>query len=201
MWISHRFEEGHLLHSAEVTQRLQTAIPAVRQLLLHYLLPWLYNMELVDANLPAPRDCLGNLFTDYLKPPLQGEGWGSPEATEMVLNNLFYITAQVCSYGSEMVPFSTGTHFNWKCTACVWRAPMAECSHCVFCLQFGDDHAKEIEDLWAALVTFWPNNLQVIVRYIVILSGMAPQVILPHVSGQLVLWSNSLSKLGSVLLP
>lgn len=37
---------------AEVTHRLQTARPEVRQLLLQYLLPWLYNMELVDPNVP-----------------------------------------------------------------------------------------------------------------------------------------------------
>ena len=30
--------------------------------------------------------------------------------------------------------------------------------------KFGDDHAKEIEDLWAALVACRPNNLKVIVR-------------------------------------
>jgi len=36
----------------EITHRFQTARPAVRQLLLQYLLPWLYNMELVDPNVP-----------------------------------------------------------------------------------------------------------------------------------------------------
>lgn len=33
---------------------------------------------------------------EVLKPPLKGEGWGSPEATKMVLNNLFYMTVKVC---------------------------------------------------------------------------------------------------------
>ncbi len=36
----------------EITHRLQTARPTVRQLLFRYLLPWLCNMELVDPNLP-----------------------------------------------------------------------------------------------------------------------------------------------------
>ena len=80
---------------SEITHRFQTAIPSLKQLLLQYLIPWLYNLELNEPNLPQPRDCLGNVFQDYPKPPLRGEGWGSPEATEMVLNNLLYITAQV----------------------------------------------------------------------------------------------------------
>ena len=38
---------------SEISSRLQTARPAARQNLLQYLLPWLYNMELVDPNIPA----------------------------------------------------------------------------------------------------------------------------------------------------
>jgi hypothetical protein len=38
----------------EITCRFQTARPEVRQLLLHYLVPWLHNMELVDPNVPPP---------------------------------------------------------------------------------------------------------------------------------------------------
>ena len=39
-------------NAIEITHRLQTARPTVRQLLFRYLLPWLCNMELVDPNLP-----------------------------------------------------------------------------------------------------------------------------------------------------
>ena len=49
-------------------------------------------------------------------------------------------------------------------------------------LQFGDNHAKEIEELWTALVACWPGNLKVIIRYIVIITGMAPANLLPYVS-------------------
>ena len=63
---------------------------------------------------------------------MRREGWGSSEATEMVTNNLFYITCK-----------------------------------------FGDDHPKEIEELWAALCACWPNNLRAIMRYLIV-SGMAP---------------------------
>lgn len=31
------------------------------------------------------------------------EGWGSAEATEMVLNNLFYITAKVMNFKQEVM--------------------------------------------------------------------------------------------------
>ena len=88
--------------SAEITHRFQTATPAIRQVLLQYLLPWLHNMELVDPNVNMEstnnQDFLEmppKHYSDYMKPPLKGEGWGSPQATEMVLNNLLYMTAKV----------------------------------------------------------------------------------------------------------
>lgn len=68
------------------------------------------------------------------------EGWGSAEATEMVLNNLFYIT-----------------------------------------VKFGDDHSRELEDVWAELCTCWPTNLRVILRYLFIVTGMAPTELLAYV--------------------
>ncbi|XP_048776244.2 protein furry homolog-like isoform X2 [Ostrea edulis] len=129
---------------SEITHRFQTAKPSVRQTLLRYLLPWLHNMELVDPSLPQASP-LSNFLTrlhdnqvETYKPPLKGEGWGSPEATKMVLNNLFYIT-----------------------------------------VKFGDDHYREIEELWAALVIGWPNNLRVIIHYLVILTNMAAAELLP----------------------
>lgn len=48
--------------------------------------------------------------------------------------------------------------------------------------QFGDDHPKEVEELWAALCTCWPNNLKVIIRYLFIITGMAAAELLPYVS-------------------
>lgn len=129
---------------SEITHRFQTAKPSVRQTLLRYLLPWLHNMELVDPSLPQASP-LSNFLTrlhdhqvENYKTPLKGEGWGSPEATKMVLNNLFYIT-----------------------------------------VKFGDDHYREIEELWAALVIGWPNNLRVIIHYLVILTNMAAAELLP----------------------
>lgn len=69
------------------------------------------------------------------------DGSGSTEATEMILNNLFYITTK-----------------------------------------YPDSHTREIEEIWGTLCQFWPNNLKVILRYLVIVSGMAPNELLPFVS-------------------
>ena len=130
---------------SEITKRIQTASHPVRQCLLQYLIPWLHNMELCDPNLQntgqGAHPPESGIQAGYVNPPLKGDGWGSPEATHMVLNNLFYITAK-----------------------------------------FGDDHAKELEHIWAAVVACWQENLKCIIRYIVIITGMNPEAVLPHVS-------------------
>ena len=56
----------------EITNRLQTARPTVRQLLFRYLLPWLCNMELVDPNLPPP--ATGFTYPSYYSEKAQGAG-------------------------------------------------------------------------------------------------------------------------------
>ena len=66
----------------------------MRQLLLQYLLPWLHNMELVDPNVPPPNPHTYQFYATETGRSRK-EGWGSAEATEMVLNNIFYITAKV----------------------------------------------------------------------------------------------------------
>nr|XP_023011562.1 protein furry [Leptinotarsa decemlineata] len=123
---------------SEITYRFQSARPEVRQLLLQYLLPWLHNMELVDPNIPPINMHIYQFYASEVGAERK-EGWGSVEATEMVLNNIFYITAK-----------------------------------------FGDNHPKEIEEIWSTLCTTWPNNMKVIIRYLIIVSGMAPCELLPY---------------------
>lgn len=93
-----------LFSISEISQRIQTAHPAGRQVMLHYLLPWMNNIELVDLKpLPTARrhdeDEDDSLKDRELMVTsrrwLRGEGWGSPQATAMVLNNLMYMTAKV----------------------------------------------------------------------------------------------------------
>lgn len=91
----------------EVSQRIQTAHPSGRQVMLHYLLPWMNNVELVDFKPAArrPEDCGSGeddedthereIMMVNSRRWLRGEGWGSPRATTMVLNNLMYMTAKV----------------------------------------------------------------------------------------------------------
>ncbi|XP_030765953.1 protein furry isoform X3 [Sitophilus oryzae] len=123
---------------SEITYRFQTARPEVRQLLLQYLLPWLHNMELVDPNIPPTNAHMYQFYANDMGAERK-EGWGSAEATEMVLNNIFYITAK-----------------------------------------FGDSHPKEVEEVWGMLCTSWPNNMKVIIRYLIIISGMAPCKLLTY---------------------
>ena len=80
--------------------------------MLHYLLPWMNNVELVDfkpAAAPAAAarradDCSSSVDEEddereitmvNSRRWLHGEGWGSPRATAMVLNNLMFMTAKV----------------------------------------------------------------------------------------------------------
>ncbi|KAG5678891.1 hypothetical protein PVAND_008517 [Polypedilum vanderplanki] len=125
---------------SEITHRFQTARTDVRFLLLQCLLPWLENMELLASNVPAAVSPLSYIMyypDSGMKSFSRRDGSGSTEATEMILNNLFYITAK-----------------------------------------FSDSHGREIEELWGILAQCWPNNLKVILRYLVIISGLAPNELL-----------------------
>lgn len=49
-------------------------------------------------------------------------------------------------------------------------------------LQFADVHPRDIEMLWGTLCQYWPNNLKVVLRYLVIVVGLAPAELIPCVS-------------------
>uniref|UniRef100_A0A8C2EGD4 Furry homolog b (Drosophila) n=1 Tax=Cyprinus carpio TaxID=7962 RepID=A0A8C2EGD4_CYPCA len=91
----------------DVSQRFSTTHPNGRQIMLTYLLPWLNNIELVDTGLLPPtsspctpeeeaREQADNLGITHR---LKGNGWGSLQATSLVLNNLMFMTAK---YGDEV---------------------------------------------------------------------------------------------------
>ncbi|XP_030648105.1 protein furry homolog [Chanos chanos] len=92
---------------SEVSQRFPTTHPNGRQIMLTYLLPWLNNIELVDTGLlpPASSPCTpeeeAREQADQmgLTHRLKGTGWGSLQATSLVLNNLMFMTAK---YGDEL---------------------------------------------------------------------------------------------------
>ncbi|XP_055686760.1 protein furry isoform X4 [Lutzomyia longipalpis] len=124
---------------SEITHRFQTARAEVRVSLLQCLLPWLENVELVAASVPPATPLSYIMYYPDTGNKGRREGSGSTEATEMILNNLFYIT-----------------------------------------VKFADSHSRDIEELWGTLCQFWQNNLKVILRYLVIMSGMAPTELLPY---------------------
>ena len=73
--------------------------------MLTYLLPWLSNIELVVSCLllpvftPCTSDYEASIRTTSTGSSytLKGTGWGSLQATSMVLNNLMFMTAKVKS--------------------------------------------------------------------------------------------------------
>nr|XP_054590835.1 protein furry homolog-like isoform X2 [Nothobranchius furzeri] len=139
---------------SEVSQRIQTAHPSGRQVMLHYLLPWMNNMELVEfkPTTRRPEDCGSGEEEEDVKDQeimmvnsrrwLRGDGWGSPRATAMVLNNLMFMTAK---YGDE---------FAWS----------------------------EIENVWTTLADSWPKNLRIILHFLISMSGVSSDPsLLPYV--------------------
>ncbi|XP_065113196.1 protein furry homolog-like isoform X3 [Paramisgurnus dabryanus] len=139
---------------SEVSQRIQTAHPGGRQVMLHYLLPWMNNIELVDLKPTARRQEEPLAMEDEedaheremmmvnSRRWLKGEGWGSPLATSMILNNLMFMTAK---YGDE---------FAWS----------------------------EIENVWTTLADSWPKNLKIILHFLINMSGVNSEPsLLPYV--------------------
>ena len=107
----------------EITTRILTANSSSRGTLFMILLPWIHNIELLDSSLPKVvnghdmtlNEEQGNAF-------LQGTGWGSVQSTELVLNNLFYLTAIVrhsfpLAQHQTLLSFSSplNTHLNSNC--------------------------------------------------------------------------------------
>lgn len=94
----------------EVSQRFPTTHPNGRQIMLTYLLPWLGNIELVDSGLLLPvftpctsdYDASSHTMSTSSSHQLKGTGWGSLQATSMVLNNLMFMTAKVKSHLREI---------------------------------------------------------------------------------------------------
>uniref|UniRef100_A0AAX7SII5 Furry homolog a (Drosophila) n=1 Tax=Astatotilapia calliptera TaxID=8154 RepID=A0AAX7SII5_ASTCA len=92
---------------SEVSQRFPTTHTNGRQIMLTYLLPWLGNIELVDSGLLLPMfspcsssyNSSSQLTSAGSSHPLKGTGWGSLQATSMVLNNLMFMTAK---YGDDL---------------------------------------------------------------------------------------------------
>ncbi|KAH7643209.1 furry-like protein [Dermatophagoides farinae] len=87
---------------SEITYRIQTALPNVCHNLLQFLIPWLYNMQLVDTtcqpNIAQQNPDYSYSHDDddhhHYQQNYYRYGWGSIESTQMILNNLLYITVK-----------------------------------------------------------------------------------------------------------
>ena len=129
---------------SEISQKLQTASGARRGVILEVLVPWLRNVELVDPQMePSSREITLSLSAKVAESHalsrrvLKGEGWGSPPATELVLNNLLHLTIKLT------------------------------------------EEEPRLAALWGALVSHWPANLRVILRYLQVTLTLNPDTLLP----------------------
>uniref|UniRef100_A0A183BXC8 RING-type domain-containing protein n=1 Tax=Globodera pallida TaxID=36090 RepID=A0A183BXC8_GLOPA len=118
---------------SEICCRLESARPN-RQLSLLTILPeWLRNVHLVDPNCDIVSEM--NVETDDdFDNSLSGDGeqsvalngWGSEESTQLILNNLLYLTAKLANeYNSEVENI-------WQCVATSWPSNLAIIVHYLF---------------------------------------------------------------------
>jgi hypothetical protein len=103
----------------EITSRFEScASHHVRRTMLSVLVPWFYNLELIDSNVVDAKsspacDNLNTTGLGFL--PLQ-TGYGTAEATQIILNNLFYLT---CKFGEE---YSAEFELLWAILASTWKS-------------------------------------------------------------------------------
>lgn len=80
---------------SEITFRLKIARPSICRNMLNYLKPWLSDIEFVDLFSVPQVSQLSHGFNTSCNPVCDEnipKGWGCAEATEMIINNLFYVT-------------------------------------------------------------------------------------------------------------
>ena len=119
--LSRKNPEFTMLVFSELTHRFdKCSSHSHRRLMLNLLVPWLYNIQLVDPNV-VPTSTANNLSqTNVVHNNVNAFGLttgmytGSPAATHLILNNLFYLT---CRFGAE---FSAEFELLWSILALTW---------------------------------------------------------------------------------
>lgn len=146
--------------------------------MLHYLLPWMNNVELVDfkplvrrqedpeeEETTREREMMVNS-----RRWLRGEGWGSPQATTMILNNLMFMTAKVHTR-TQGFSDDSALRMTYK-IGCLYISVCVTWVKCA-CVQYGDEFAwSEIENVWTTLADSWPKNLKIILHFLISISGV-----------------------------
>ena len=106
----------------ELTSRFDACTcVSTRRTILNLLLPWFYNIELINPNVVCVENCSNNKNNNKngnLNNVLLGleSGYGSIEATHLVLNNLLYLT---CKYSNS---FGQELELLWATLASTWRS-------------------------------------------------------------------------------
>ncbi|XP_033646304.1 protein furry homolog-like isoform X1 [Asterias rubens] len=104
---------------SEITERFESAPLNHRKVMLEILLPWLYNVELVGepnkdiSSISRHERDIDPEDQDHGS-PLKTCGWGSKQASDIVLNNLFFITSE---YGDD---HSQGLEQLWAALCRCW---------------------------------------------------------------------------------
>ena len=90
-----------------VVDRIEGASHINKRNLLQLILPWLHNIELVDVLVLPLQDTLPLQRTQYdtTQSGLKGTGWGCHQASELVLNNLLFLTIEHSLEFSHEVQF------------------------------------------------------------------------------------------------
>uniref|UniRef100_A0A914HBH7 Protein furry n=1 Tax=Globodera rostochiensis TaxID=31243 RepID=A0A914HBH7_GLORO len=118
---------------SEICCRLESARPN-RQLSLLTILPeWLRNVHLVDPNCDIVSEMSEETDDDFdnslggdAEQSVALNGWGSEESTQLILNNLLYLTAKLANeYNSEVENI-------WQCVATSWPSNLAIIVHYLF---------------------------------------------------------------------
>ena len=89
-----------------MVRRFEMSSLSGRRGLLQYMVPWLQNVELVEHSPISHPQGIVVQPTEYMQvgvestgnAVLTGSGWGSPEATKIILHNLLYITTKVSGH-------------------------------------------------------------------------------------------------------
>jgi hypothetical protein len=96
----------------EVTSRFDKCTSSsLRRTMLNVLVPWLYNMQLIDPHVIPSSQAAPSRLNSF---GLSTCHSGSPQATHLILNNLFYLT---CRHGAE---FHTELELLWSILALTW---------------------------------------------------------------------------------
>uniref|UniRef100_A0A8C4N6G3 Protein furry n=1 Tax=Eptatretus burgeri TaxID=7764 RepID=A0A8C4N6G3_EPTBU len=173
--LAHAYPELTLSVFSEVSQRFPTAHPSGRQAMLAFLVPWLYNVELVDGRPPpAP-------------PASYQAGPGTPESG----SDCGIRPPEVCDTGQGYIRMASGSwHDETQGGRWLHGSGWGSVHASTFLLnnlmyitaKYGDDMVGgEMEAVWTTLANSWCHNQHVILQFLIALCGVrSDPLLLPY---------------------